>query len=202
MHDFCVIEEDYDHEYHFSGRPYLPLASDRSQRHVIYIGSLSKSLGSTFRCSFIVAPPNVIEVLERTAVLTLGQGDAVMQRMLADLINDGELKKHLRRVSTEYRRRRQTLLDCLHEAFGTLVSVQEPEGGLALWVKFADSIDVDQLAAKALELDLVVRGGRLFSPDGHPENALRLGFASLDTDEIRRATQRLAQAARAIARQG
>ena len=202
VHDFCVIEEDYDHEYHFSGRPYLPLASDRSQRHVIYIGSLSKSLGSTFRCSFIVAPPNVIEVLERTAVLTLGQGDAVMQRMLADLINDGELKKHLRRVSTEYRRRRQTLLDCLHEAFGTLVSVQEPEGELALWVKFADSIDVDQLAAKALELDLVVRGGRLFSPDGHPENALRLGFASLDTDEIRRATQRLAQAARAIARQG
>ena len=80
--------------------------------------------------------------------------------------------------------------------------MQEPEGGLALWVKFADSIDVDQLAAKALELDLVVRGGRLFSPDGHPENALRLGFASLDTDEIRRATQRLAQAARAIARQG
>lgn len=195
LHDFCVIEEDYDHEYHFAGRPYLPLASDRSQRHVIYIGSLSKSLGSTFRCSFIVAPPNVIEVLERTAVLTLGQGDAVMQRMLADLINDGELKKHLRRVSTEYRRRRETLLSGLRDAFGEQIAVQEPEGGLALWVKFADTLDVDQLAAKALELDLVVRGGGQFSPFGHRENALRLGFASLDVDEIRLATQRLAQAA-------
>lgn len=195
LHDFCVIEEDYDHEYHFAGRPYLPLASDRLQRHVIYIGSLSKSLGSTFRCSFIVAPPNVIEVLERTAVLTLGQGDAVMQRMLADLINDGELQKHLRRVSSEYRRRRQTLLSCLHEAFGEQISVQEPEGGLALWVKFAASIDVEQLAANALALGLVVRGGRQFSPDGHPENALRLGFASLDTGEIHHAIQRLAQAA-------
>lgn len=195
LHDFCVIEEDYDHEYHFAGRPYLPLASDPSQRHVIYIGSLSKSLGSTFRCSFIVAPPNVIEVLERTAVLTLGQGDAVMQRMLADLINDGELKKHLRRVSSEYRRRRETLLNCLRDAFGEQIAVQAPEGGLALWVTFDDAIDVDQLAAKALQLDLVLRGGGQFSPFGHRENALRLGFASLDVDEIRRATQRLAQAA-------
>ncbi|MNN86564.1 hypothetical protein D3C76_1811710 [compost metagenome] len=54
---------------------------------------------------------------------------------------------------------------------------------------------MDQLVGKALELDLVVRSGRQFSPFGHAENALRLGFASLDTDEIRLATQRLAQAA-------
>lgn len=198
LHDFCIIEEDYDHEYHFAGRPYLPLASDSAQRHVIYIGSLSKSLGSTFRCSYIVAPSNLIEVLERTAAVSLGQGDAVMQRMLADLINDGELKKHLRRVSREYRRRRETLLSCLLEAFGEQISVQEPEGGLALWVRFADSIDVDRLAEKALELDLVVRSGRLFSPFDHPENALRLGFASLNSEEIRVATQRLAEASRAI----
>lgn len=166
---------------------------------MIYIGSLSKSLGSTFRCSFIVAPAEVAVALDRRATLTLGQGDAVMQQMLADLINDGELKKHLRRVTREYRRRRETLLACLRDAFGEQVTVREPEGGLALWVRFADGIDVDQLVGKALELDLVVRSGRQFSPFGHAENALRLGFASLDMDEIRLATQRLAQAAKAIA---
>jgi GntR family transcriptional regulator / MocR family aminotransferase len=196
VHDFCVVEEDYDYEYHFAGRPYLPLASDRAQRHVIYVGSLSKSLGSTFRCSYIVAPSNVIQVLERTAALTLGQGDAVMQRMLGDLINDGELKKHLRRVSREYRRRRQVLLECLLSEFGEQISVQEPEGGLALWVTFSDAINVDQLVEQALEHDLVVRSGRQFSPFGHAENALRLGFASLDPGEIREATRRLGQAAR------
>lgn len=200
LHDFCIIEEDYDHEYHFAGHPYLPLASDSAQRHVIYIGSLSKSLGSTFRCSYIVAPPDLIQALERTAAVTLGQGDAVMQRMLADLINDGELKKHLRRVSREYRQRRDMLLSCLQEAFAEQISVQEPEGGLALWVRFADSIDVNLLVEKALELDLVIRNARQFSPDGYPENALRLGFASLNQEEIRSATQRLAQAAQAVIR--
>ena len=198
-HDFCVIEEDYDHEYHFDGRPYLPLASDSTQRHVIYIGSLSKALGSTFRCSYVVAPTNVIEVLERHAALTLGQGDAVMQRMLADLINDGELKKHLRRVSKEYLRRREALHSGLLAAFGERISVREPEGGLALWVGFEAAIDVDQLVKKALEFGLVVRNGRQFSPLDQPENALRIGFASLNREEIRQATARLAQAAAAVA---
>lgn len=197
-HDFCVIEEDYDHEYHFDGRPYLPLASDRAQRHVIYIGSLSKSLGATFRCSYVVAPAHVIEVLNRNATLILGQSDAVMQQMLADLINNGELKKHLRRASKEYLGRRETLQQCLVDAFGERISVQEPEGGLALWVRFEDEINVDQLVEKAWGHHLIVRKGRLFSPEDEPENALRMGFAALNRDEIHQAIQRLAQAEKDI----
>ncbi|MCF5171721.1 MocR-like pyridoxine biosynthesis transcription factor PdxR [Pseudomonas canadensis] len=195
LHDFCIIEEDYDHEFHFSGRPYLPLASDRAQRHVIYVGSLSKVLGSTFRCSYVVAPTQVVEALHSNAALMLGDADAVAQKMLADLINDGELKKHLRRVSKEYRARRETLQDCLQAAFGDRIQVREPEGGLALWVRFDDAIDVDQIVSAALDHGLVVRSGRQFSPMDQAENALRLGFASLNQEEIREATLRLAQAA-------
>lgn len=199
QHDFCIIEEDYDHEYHFNGRPYLPLASDRSQRHVIYVGSLSKALGSTFRCSYVVAPAPVVEALHSNAALMLGDADAVAQKMLADLINNGELKKHLRRVSKEYRARRETLQTCLHAAFGERISMREPEGGLALWVRFDDQINVDQMVATAVDHGLVVRSGRQFSPLDQPENALRLGFASLNQDEIREATLRLTNAANAHA---
>ena len=197
LHDFCIIEEDYDHEFHFSGRPYLPLASDRAQRHVIYVGSLSKALGSTFRCSYVVAPAQVVEALHSNAALMLGDADAVAQKMLANLINDGELKKHLRRVSKEYRARRETLQGCLHAAFGERIQVREPEGGLALWVRFDDAIDVDKMVNAALDHGLVVRSGRQFSPMDQAENALRLGFASLDQNEIREATLRLASAANA-----
>ncbi|NWD84771.1 PLP-dependent aminotransferase family protein [Pseudomonas reactans] len=197
LHDFCIIEEDYDHEFHFSGRPYLPLASDRAQRHVIYVGSLSKALGSTFRCSYVVAPAQVVEALHSNAALMLGDADAVAQKMLANLINDGELKKHLRRVSKEYRARRETLQGCLHAAFGERIQVREPEGGLALWVRFDDAIDVDKMVNAALDHGLVVRSGRQFSPMNQAENALRLGFASLDQNEIREATLRLASAANA-----
>ncbi|MFT0476877.1 PLP-dependent aminotransferase family protein [Pseudomonas antarctica] len=194
VHDFCIIEEDYDHEYHFNGRPYLPLASDHTQRHVIYIGSLSKALGSTFRCSYVVAPTRVIEVLHKSAALVVGDTDAVAQKMLADLINQGELKKHLRRVSKEYAARREVLQGCLQEAFAERIQVREPEGGLALWVRFQDGTDVDHLVENALAHGVVVRSARQFSPMDLSENALRLGFASLDRDEIREATLRLVRA--------
>ena len=114
--------------------------------------------------------------------------------MLADLINDGELKKHLRRVSKEYRARRETLQNCLHEALGERIQLREPEGGLALWVRFEEGINVDRMVATAVDHGLVVRSGRQFSPLDQPQNALRLGFASLNQDEIREATLRLAKA--------
>ena len=173
----------------------VSLHAARRQQLLIYVGSLSKALGSTFRCSYVVAPTDVIQALHSNAALMMGDADAVAQKMLADLINDGELKKHLRRVSKEYRVRRETLQSCLHEAFGDRIKVREPEVGLALWVRFDDEINVEQMVGAALDHGLVVRSGRQFSPLDQPENALRLGFAALNQAEIREATVRLAQAA-------
>ncbi len=195
-HHFTVIEEDYDHEYHFEGRPYLPLASDPQQRNVIYIGSLSKLLGSSFRCGFIAAPVNLIEVLNRNLLLMSTQSDAVMQKMLADLIGDGELRKHLRRASKLYRLRKEALQDGLHTAFGEEISVRNPEGGLALWVEFDKRIRVDTLAKHAADKKLFIRSGRQFSPQDSAVNAVRLGFASMNPDEIGIAVKRLHEASR------
>jgi GntR family transcriptional regulator/MocR family aminotransferase len=86
------------------------------------------------------------------------------------------------------------LQSCLQETFGERIQVREPEGGLALWVRFQDETDVDQLVKAAQGQGVVVRSARQFSPMNLPENALRLGFASLDRDEIRQATLRLARA--------
>ncbi|MBA1429374.1 hypothetical protein FHP26_12300 [Pseudomonas orientalis] len=57
---------------------------------------------------------------------------------------------------------------------------REPEGGLALWVRFEDEPDVERMVKTALDHGLVVRSGRQFSPTGQPENALRSGFAALN----------------------
>lgn len=194
-HRFTIIEEDYDHEYHFEGRPFLPLASDASQANVIYIGSLSKLLGSSFRCGFIVAPANLVAALEQNLLLMSTQSDAVMQKMLADLIDDGELGKHLRRASRFYRQRKEVLMSCLTDAFGERIRVHAPQGGLALWVEFAPDIKVAALVRNAAARQLFVRDGRQFSPLDRPENAVRLGFASMDEDELAQAVQRLAAAA-------
>ncbi len=196
-HNFTILEEDYDHEYHFAGRPYPPLASDVTQRHVIYVGSLSKLLGSSFRCGFIAAPANLIATLNGNLSLLSSQSDAIMQKMLAKLIDDGELGKHLRRATKHYRARKDALLQQLHDAFGARIAVRSPEGGLALWVEFTGDIDVDKLVKRAAQHQLFVRSGRQFAPLDQAENALRLGFASMNPDELAQAVKRLQAAAAA-----
>ncbi|OWY28446.1 PLP-dependent aminotransferase family protein [Herbaspirillum robiniae] len=194
QHAFSIIEEDYDHEYHFSGRPYPPLASDARQRNVIYVGSLSKLLGPSFRCGFIVAPENLIQALEQHQFLLSTHGDVVMQKMMADLIGNGELRRHVRRSSKHYRARQEVLLDCLHAGFGEHIATRAPQGGLALWVTFDPQTDVDAMARHALQEGLFVRSGSQFSPVSEPVNGLRLGFASMAPDELVRAVARLQRA--------
>ncbi|KAF1043475.1 MAG: HTH-type transcriptional regulator TauR [Herbaspirillum frisingense] len=194
QHAFSIIEEDYDHEYHFAGRPYPPLASDARQRNVIYIGSLSKLLGSSFRCGFVVAPANLVATLEKNQHLLATHGDAVMQKMLADLIADGELRRHVRRSSKHYRARQEVLLDCLQRGFGDGIATRVPEGGLALWVTFSEEVDVDAMARHAADEGLFVRSGSQFSPQGEAINGVRLGFASMAPDELVRAVARLQRA--------
>ncbi|WP_304359636.1 PLP-dependent aminotransferase family protein [Collimonas fungivorans] len=196
QHRFTIIEEDYDHEYHFDGRPYLPLASDARQRNVIYIGSLSKLLGSSFRCGFIVGPENLVGTLSKNQLLISSHGDAVMQKMLADLIADGELRKHVRRASRLYRARKDVLLESLHHHFGERVTLRNPEGGLAVWATFMEDIDVDAMVQQAAGKRLFVRSGRQFSPLNQPVNGLRLGFASMTPDELTLAVGRLYDASR------
>ena len=194
QHGFAIIEEDYDHEYHFEGRPYLPLASDARQRNVIYIGSLSKLLGSSFRCGFVVGPENLIGTLNKNQLLISTHGDTVVQKMLADLIADGELRRHLRRASRLYRARKDALLESLHGHFGERITLRNPEGGLALWVTFREDIDVDAMVRQAAGKQLFVRSGRQFSPLDQAVNGLRLGFASMTPDELALAVGRLHQA--------
>lgn len=194
QHGFAIIEEDYDHEYHFAGRPYAPLASDARQRSVIYVGSLSKLLGSSFRCGFIVAPGNLAAALERQYQLLSSHGDAVMHRMLADLIDNGELRRHVRRSARHYRERQAVLLDCLQRRFGERIATRAPEGGLALWVTFGEEADVDLVAREARREGLFVRSGSQFSPLEEPVNGMRLGYASMSPDELVQAVERLHRA--------
>lgn len=106
-------------------------------------------------------------------------------------VSTGMVREH---VSKEYAARREVLQSCLHEAFGERIQVRTPEGGLALWVRFQDETDVDRLVENSLGQGVVVRSARQFSPAGLAENALRLGFASLNRDEIHQGTLRLARA--------
>jgi GntR family transcriptional regulator/MocR family aminotransferase len=190
----AVIEDDYDHEFHFAGRPVLPLAAADRAGVVVYIGTLSKILAPGLRIGYVVAPPPVIERVAAHRVYSDRQGDHAVECAVAELLEEGEVARHARRARRIYAARRDFMVERLRAQLGDALALSLPSGGMALWAQVAPAIDVDAWAARGHEHGVVVYPGRRFALDGRPRPAFRLCFAALDERELREAVRRLAAA--------
>jgi GntR family transcriptional regulator/MocR family aminotransferase len=195
---FAIVEDDYDHEFHYAHRPMLPLASAHGFGRLIYIGSLSKLLAPSLRIGYLVADPETVRRAGAEICLIDRQGDPVTEAAAAALMTSGAVKSHARRVLKIYEERRNFLAAALVAALGDEISFSIPQGGLALWVRFDAAIDVAELAAVARrKFGLVLMPGGAFATNGAVTNGVRLGFGSLDEPELAEAVRRLQQAVRA-----
>ncbi len=188
---FAIIEDDYDHEFHYEGRPTLPLASTDDGSCVIYVGTLSKVLAPGLRIGFLVAPRAVLERAAALRVLVDRQGDLAVERAVAELVEDGLLARHVRKMRRLYLERRDVLATAVTEKL-PMLSFEIPKGGLAIWARAPSKTDVDAWAARAEQRGVLVQTARRFTFEGRAEPRLRLGFAPLDPAKIREAVTRLA----------
>jgi GntR family transcriptional regulator/MocR family aminotransferase len=198
----AVIEDDYDHEFHFEGRPVLPLASADPSGVVIYLGTLSKVLAPGLRLGFVVAAAAVLDRLAALRTRIDRQGDTLTERALAELLEEGEVQRHARRMRRLYADRREALASALRTHLGESLAFRLPPGGMSLWAEVAPDLPVDRLAAEALKRGVGVYEGSRFAFSGEPVQALRLGYGALDVAELREAARRLGEAARAVRGRG
>jgi GntR family transcriptional regulator/MocR family aminotransferase len=186
-HRFAIVEDDYDHEFHFGGRPVLPLASADAHGSVIYVGSLSKMLAPGLRLGFLVPPRELLEDLVRVRFASDRQGDHAKEAAVASLMDDGELSRHVRRARRVYLARREVLVTALRRTFGDRVAVVVPSGGLAVWARLEG--DVEGLRDRALARGVMFFVGKDFTFDQRSIPYARFGFGSLDEKEIERAVR-------------
>jgi GntR family transcriptional regulator/MocR family aminotransferase len=186
-HDLAVIEDDYDHEFHFDGRPVLPLAATDGGRHVIYVGTFAKILAPGLRLGFVVAPPALVARLAAERSLIDGQGDGILECAVAELLDDGEVQRLARRSRRIYQDRREALCAAIDQDLPGVLDYRRPPGGLALWARVARGIDVEAWRARCATRDVHFQIGRQFTFDGAPAPFVRFGYASLDKQSLARA---------------
>jgi GntR family transcriptional regulator / MocR family aminotransferase len=189
---FAIIEDDYDHEFHYDGRPVLPIASHDNSGVVIYVGTLSKCLAVGLRLGFIAAPTEVINRLVSLRASIDIQGDHVLEAAIADMFEQGEIQQHIKRARRVYHARRDALADSLQQHLPS-IQVEVPPGGMALWVRTPDDVDVERWSERALQRGVLIRSGRMYEFDSAPTPHLRLGFTLNDERENDEAVRRMAK---------
>jgi GntR family transcriptional regulator/MocR family aminotransferase len=192
-YNFVIIEDDYDHEFHFSHNPMMPLASMDTDGRVIHIGSLSKVLAPGLRLGYIAAPEVVIRHCMNEIILIDRQGNALTELAVAELMRTGEIKRHVRRALKIYKERRDYAVKRVRELIPSAV-FSIPSGGLSLWLELASHIDMQQLQRDTQAQGIAILPGQLFSGTSLTITALRLGYASLNPQELERGLVGLAVA--------
>ena len=104
-HDAAIIEDDYDSEFRYSGRPIEPLCTLGASGRIIYVGSFSKTMLPTLRVGFVAAPLALCGALRAAKYVTDWHTPLPTQAALARFIDDGHLARHIRKIRTIYRRR-------------------------------------------------------------------------------------------------
>lgn len=192
---FAIIEDDYDYDFHYASSPILPLASADYYGSVIYVGSFCKTIAPGIRIGFMVAPANLIVQTTRLRKMIDRQGEHLLEEAIANLLKNGDIGRHLKKANKLYHERRDILCALLKEHLGSWLSFKIPDGGFAVWLKYADGINPADVAEKASAMGLTINNGR----DYFYHNAInypyvRIGFASLNPKELETAVKILADA--------
>lgn len=195
---FAIIEDDYDHEYHFGAGNNLALASSEMAANVIYISSFSKLIAPAIRVGYITGPEKFMQSLVNLRIQVDRQGDNILEHAIADLMEEGIIGRHSRKASVVYRHKRDLMGGYLHQYFGSSIKFNKPEGGLAYWLEFNEEIDFDTYIQKLKykNVQIVPPGG--FYEDNKARTGMRLGYGSLTENELKEGIQLLADVYRSM----
>ena len=189
-----IIEDDYDSEFRYVGRPLAALQGLDADQRVIYIGTLSKVLFPSIRIGYIIAPPELFAAFVRARCVAGHQSPTLDQAVLADFISEGHFARHIRRMRALYAERQQTLLKAGRAELDGLLALRQSDTGMHLIGWLPEGVD-DQDASRAASAGGVeVTPLSAYTIKYQNRGALRLGYTGYKPREIWRATRRLAAA--------
>ncbi|MEP6731288.1 MAG: PLP-dependent aminotransferase family protein [bacterium] len=184
-----ILEDDYDSEFRYAGRPLAAVQGLDQTGHVIYTGTFNKILFPSLRLAYLVVPPALVDAFVTARALQEGHAPTFSQATLTDFLVEGHFTAHIRQMRALYRERRDALIAALAERLGDRLELGPSDTGMHVtgWLPTSCSEDtiVNQAATKGVEL-------RALAPlymGTPPGPGLVLGYSSAAPAELRRAVR-------------
>lgn len=194
--DRYVIEDDYDSEFRFSGRPLPTLQSIDPHGRVIYLNTFSQTIAPSVRVGYMVLPPRLLERYLRELDFYACPVPGLEQAILARFISGGFYERHLARMRTEYRLLRTQVLEAFRRSpFARRIRIFEQGAGLHFLLRLDTARSDEALSRRAAELG--VRLGFLSEyatrPDPDFAHTLVINYGGLESEDLTRAIALLEQ---------
>jgi 2-aminoadipate transaminase len=191
LHGVPIFEDDCYCDLIWSGHRPPAIYAMAKEGGVIHIGSFSKSIAPALRVGYIVAS---WDVLSRMLSLKTDAGSGALEQMVLAEYCMPHFDDHVPVLRRGLRAKLDTMMEALNEHFGTAAEFDEPKGGIFIWVKLPDNVDILKLAQSALKADVAINPGPQWSVNNtHSKSRMRLCFASPSHEEIRKGVAVLAE---------
>jgi len=189
-----IVEDDYDSEFRFAGRPIASLQGLDQHDRVLYLGTFSKTLFPGIRLGYMVLPRRLAGHFATGLSELYREGRLMDQAVLADFIEEGHYASHIRRMKQRYAARQTLLRDAITAHFGAGWPISTHEAGLHLVMHLPDGTDDLGISIAARTLGLVVRPlSRYYASEHACRRGLLLGYACVPEEAIAPAFAQLVQ---------
>jgi GntR family transcriptional regulator/MocR family aminotransferase len=189
-----VMEDDYDSEYRYAGRPLAALQGLDGDGRVIYLGTFSKVMLPSLRLGYLVLPPDLVDAFVAARAVADRHSPSVEQAALADFIEDGQLERHIRRMRMLYAERQAVLIDAVKRELAGVLELAPSPAGMHLPGWLVDGVDDRAASALAAEHGVEAPAISQYYAGAAARPGVVLGYAATPAKESRAAVRRLAAA--------
>jgi GntR family transcriptional regulator/MocR family aminotransferase len=188
-----ILEDDYDAEFRFSGRPVPALQGLDRHGVVLFAGSFGKVLFPSLRLGYLVVPLDLVDPFKATISVRSWHAPLLNQAVLCDFLTEGYFGRHIRNMREIYAERRGVLLEHARAKLRGLLEISGIEAGLQTAGQLGPGLDQESAARAAAERDIEVIPLSRYARGSIVHHGLLLGFAAVDTREIKRGVEQLAR---------
>lgn len=196
--DAWILEDDYDREFRYVGRPLPALQGMDGADRVVYIGTFSKVMFPDLRIGYLVVPPPLVRSFVRVRTNLDLAPSTLLQAALADFVTEGHHARHVRRMQVLYRARRDALVESLDRHAGDLLSVDNSEAGMHLTAFLPADTDDHEVVRRAAARGVSTLPLSPCYAGPAPRPGLILGFAAAPEDQADQAVRTLLSAIREV----
>ena len=186
-----IIEDDYDSEFRYSGRPIASLQGLDKNGRVFYVGTFSKTIFPGLRLGCLVVPKDLVDIFTAARAISDSHSPLIDQAVLAEFITDGHFARHLRRMRKIYQERQEVLVEEAKKELAGLLEIDRHNAGMHLIGWLPEGANDRELAKTLVQAGIRVASVSIYSLTDLKRGGLILGYTAIDEERIRAAVRKL-----------